>query len=800
MKNAQDRVGASWLISLTLVVSLGSAPASAALVCPYSKKDSDTRNLIQEFSASLKQDLAELNRIRESDNACRGLPLPDPDTTALISRIANQVSPPTHTVASLLIAGKSLACTSTIDEFGDILDSYFQHANMILGYQNSDPAVATRALSFEGTDSERVNQAFSTCYELRKVAYDPKKSDEDQGAADAAFDACKNRALYGASKTPTRVPAGSLVGSIWSLNCSGAQSFQESKEVQDLLNRSTNAQLRGASTSAAIQYSFGEVQKALAQLTDPALAANFPKCGVGSTALRVANSLVATALGAAEVLGSPWTGLAAALITKPLTNLIGMVGSGKSATNQIDELLKGLNFKDEDRYGHYVCQLLAVQEVGCQALASSTNEMTAQCVPPGPQTISHQLVDLLQFFQTPPTPTNSRPSMGGSGGPGNYGAGDQGQNGYAGNGMNGGDNDGMPSSPTGRSMVAPAIPVPKSQVSDTYKLWFGEKGQVELPNQKKVSMHDFLFQTGENWDQGVIPYLRSGKAKDLPFETVEALGQLDDLDVKMKVFKTNYESFTSGKSGVTAAQVRSAESDLRKAAAGIGTESVLTNYFRSVANDSSLTPNERALYSLALYETQNKTSSSLFDLKTKLSAKGGVEGIDVLSDRYTNLNVLFRSFNDMTGTGYLQQNIVARLLDLRSKQIDTLRQSLAKKKENIKSPSYFTDNLYPLMRDCLLGFQLSVEESRGKKQMSTAYQKVCGFLASCKKPNNSVGLPFNVGSSDLPFDYKDRTKLRPVCEMNQSYYLIIEKANREFQESQSICGKKIDWPDFFSSR
>ncbi len=762
------------LIQSVLILLLLIPQTSFALDCPYNKTDMDSRGLVASLANSLKADLQELEKDRDLYLKCTGVPMNTPNGTAteIIAGLSQQMNPRVHSFDSLMLAGKNISCTSSSRDFSDLVESYYDDLNSKLGKNTADPSRFEQVMQFSGEAGEQINDVYRGCYGKRAVS-------------DDAFQTCINQGLYsGTNYDPTNV--NSLVNRVWIKNCSSEKSFADSANIQKLLNQQIVADMKFQTTNAALQFSFDEVSKFLNQISDPGTQEKLNKCGLGSRMLRLSNTLISTTLSAASMLGSPWTGLAASLVTTPITNLIGGIGSGKKKINELNAALDSLNLKQDDKFGNYVCQLTKVQELACKT-RSLQREKPNACVK----------ADKGQSFITQVSATVD--SLNASTG-----------------------------------------------MTQFYDSLFNKK--IPFTNSDQYSMYDFLY--GKQ-DQSLVNYLNKNAKNN--FDVKDQVQNLQAIKPALDDFKDKYDSYMT--SGGSSAAVKSARDKVTQALNGatvstssssssygdsyggnqqqgngnyngnsqqqgngnynggnqqqgygnyssggspstksgaVNIDQVFTSYFDYLSVDPSLSDAEKTLYKIASIRMVDQKASI-----QNISSEPKQVDYDVLTDRYKNLDLIFNAFNDQSGKGYIRNEINNRQIDQRLNDIKYVKDMFSKGPVVINE-EFYVRNLYPLVRDCLLGYQLNLNQSEGTTTLDNNYKKMCGFLSNCKEGNNTIGLPFELNSPDQVFSTKDGKKFQPVCQMLQNYQLISSLIRSELTNNASVCGKKITDPGFFN--
>ncbi len=772
------------LLFLIAVVPPSRADDIGTTNCPYGKKDSVTGGLMQQLARSLQTDLTALEEKQKKDAACAGLPAISRDVTSLISEIATTIVPPSHFFADFTTNGKKIACTNTVDEFGDVVEAYFNHANSVLGYtaNANAPAALIAASGIGGTGGLAYAKIYAECYKTRRAAYDAanaKSPGTGEQAADDAYGSCVHLGLYDKATVaaPSSVPVGSPISQTWITSCSANTPFAASKKMDELVNHYQRNEGQKKNTQEALQQAFTSVSATLEQLTSPT--PQNDKCGMRPTALRFANGLVSTALGAAEVLGTPWAGLVSALVAKPLQNLIGSIGSGKHQIKEMEDALASLNFDEPDKFGNYVCQLMAVQRVGCKTYSDNEKDASSgsgagapcpDCDAAAPPSLAKQ-VDFFNGLES------------------SIGSADEVTDLH--NHLFGGGREN-------------SFPVPgKIRSLSMYELLYGVDAPAAPDSSVAGSAHK------KNYDEngisafniGVLAYVKKNMKPD-NFELVEAMASLQgDLQTKIENFDANFKKMGTFDKATIAA-LKSQNAALRDQFKPIKLNVVLDEYFRLLGKDTDprITPTMRNLTTMAAHELRTRVLASASEAHANVSAADLANlDINVKADRFRNLDGMFAAFNTFNPkTSYIHSHVLAKLARYREGNIRDIKNDLKSPENFPAQPGYFEHHLYPIFRDCVLGFQLGLEDQRGKRRFSDDYKKMCGMLRSCSGKADTIGLPFEIDADNVEFGVKSKKELRPACEVLRDFDRMVESAQLEFEKNRSLCGRKITDPDFFN--
>lgn len=807
---------------LNLFFLLSFSLTAVAGECPYKKEDASSKALKMDLKAAFQDDLDFLKKRQEERVACVGLSSPSDNDVFLasqIEQIALNMSPPKHSITSLLIAGKELSCPNSTDELGVVIESYVFNSRDSLGGYYADPESSSfkSNLVMTGEDGERINSGFEYCYgEIRAnpiyailLKYEepsdgkaPKNKspgyDASKFQADEEFKKCINRKIYGSDNRPAKVQPSSLAGQIWGNNCSTKVNINQSGVVQNLINENDSAELKQETIEKTLTENLNALSEKLDQITS--YAGQDPKCQqYNLIGIKIANQLISTATAAAQVMGSPWSGLAASLLAKPMQNLITNIGSRKKESKSID---KAMEFLDGDGYSNntqlnddakkfptYACLLLKAQESRCSDTKKDCEINT------NPGTLTKSLEDLNSVLKEKRV-SDSKDNIAGK----LY------------------DQMFKLKNSDGEKIGIP-MPGSKDRISN-YEYLFGvneendnkagkteEESPYKLTSILKNGLVDWVnkfprdFTLGQNEIKNKLIEVKNEETKTV-----------DGTKVKLDKFKGCYESYrkiTKGGKDCTITELNKLADETQAEMLKIGDITELNkSYLKSMLNQSVKLPDspakniETGIVQISFYELNNHTQSSLFEMNDAVNSQVALNqnknDIDILADRDQNFKSLFHSYNDYSGKGYMQEYIVDANNTRRIAENKLAHKELNTSKTPVKlNEEYFNLNIYPIIRDCVIGYQLNLKAKDGIKSMRDDYKKMCSMLKNCQGKTNSIGLPFSVNEENIAFDPSDPESFDVVCRAGQSYDLIMSRAKNEFLRNQSICGSRPTDPGFY---
>ena len=779
-----------FLFAGILVAISGTAPADAGdtiapLTCPYLKKDAVSAGMIDQLVSSLNNDLNVLRDAVKNQKECAGIPVPAEDVTSLIGAIATQVTPYNSVFKNLTVGGKALACPGSTGEFGGYLRHYLDNTNAVIGYEANDRDAA-QMLTLGGIYGSVISQRYVNCYQRRRDAYRGKS--EGRAAADLEFDRCLKSDLGLAAN-------GNLSGSdlylinAWGTDCSENDRVADGAQVWDIVQRSALAAQKRVSTQVALKSAFGAISDTLGQMTDPSVIANLGDgkhgtCGKGAIVARTANSLVTTALRASEVLGVPWVGLVTALMERPLSNLIGSIGSGAQRAKRLESLIDRLKSSDEDRFGIYACQLMSVQRLTCEMNQGndgneSVSGARAPVVQDGPKRYAALLGDTADYF----VGKSSRQSAS----------------------VHNGDSELI------------------------YRLFgnFGSRGEeFEIPvigSIESISLYDFLFvaqsfsrvlptappyaPAAADSTKGILEFLNRAAGLDgriLPLRVLKGIDVLQrEVKPRAEKFRTCIVALSSGDavSGCTATWAEGENDGLMKILSGIDFQAIFVAYLELYKDSGSASGASKSFAIRALEHLNGYVIGSGASLVDSVTASVTSLGVDESSDRFGKVRRLFDAFNDYSKPGYIQTQVMRSVVRGRLKRIEELKSTFAKQSEVVSQNGFFDREIYPVMRDCLLGYQFAVRKGDLTSPIGTLdpeFAQMCHMLSHCNRPGkNSLGIRLSYSEGPIRFDTNNTETMAPVCQTLSDYYTVIDRGSRELREEGKICGKSVFDPDFF---
>ncbi|MCB9093061.1 MAG: hypothetical protein H6620_10930 [Halobacteriovoraceae bacterium] len=765
--------------------------------CPYKKGSDDADNMVASLSSVIDGAIQNIKEKKQEEKPeCLSKWNDDLiKVSAVVDSIVDQVRPPKKAFASLLISSGKINCGSSVGSIRDFLDTYIQ--NITLHSYNLLP-LEDNLKNFEqlqdlsGDFGNEIDDNVKSCIE--KV--EENHRDEESGKVDVekndflsiVYD-CMSQKIFGGSPYGGALPATSALYLEWSNEDTGCGGdFNPNNisftDVQSLLVDEDQEESARTLMATGLEGVLKEVSRLSTNLLNQE--AN-PDCSVGSNTRKVVGNLVNTAFSVTAAVGQPFGSLATMILGPIIHGLINRIGNGQSQINKWEKLKESLDDNEDKLYEDFACQLQVANKSLCETIMRSELAIGAQ---PTCGNLSGMGSNLSKWIKdVSKVVLLEEPKEG---------------------------------EPFENIKVDEFEQAEK--IGSFYNTFFEPK--VSLPNQVKVSMYDFLFEepqvfkvNGEEVKLGGLLkgnaelYLPEGSASSVK---IAAKARVDKLKFELDRFRKSYRDAEKNgdfsnlyKEFEKAVSIDGAFAKIMSGES-LNFKSILSNHFRNA------------------FKENNKVNQNMMN-----AIAGGIsrDAYHILGDGipgsfYENSDMLQTLRGNVypaligKGTGKEFQMVPALAQERFKKNIcriygeydgsskkcsyddQTLKDVVAK--EGVKNPiTFFDGTVYPLMRDCLMGYLWGVQ---GDNSLSPDYKKMCGFLSHCNGfNNNTIGLPvdFNINQG-LNIINAQSVEDIPFCPMANNFDLIVESARKEIRESfakgeAKLCGRKID-QNFFSMK